>query len=216
MVGAATFSPGKAFAVTAIELVEDGYEVELEDRRKEGSCPACGSCSVRSYGWHRRTLQDLPIAGRAVRHRVALRRWSCANEQCSRRTFTQADVTVFQRYSRRTLRFNDIVLHMGRALSGLLAECFFERLGLSINDDTVVRHLSRETEEKKEGPPPRVVGIDDWAWKKQHSYGTIMLNVERNTVIDVIKNEDGQFAMPSPASLMYRCLGLTRGLFLQS
>ena len=153
MVRSATFSPGKAFAVTTVELTEDGYEVDLEDRRAEGSCPDCGAYSKRSHGWHRRTLQDLPIAGRPVRHRMNLRRWRCVNKRCSRRTFTQADGTVFDRHGRRTLRFDEIVFHMGRALGGLPAERLFARLGLSISDDTVLRHLIRNTEDNETAPP---------------------------------------------------------------
>jgi len=91
MVRSATFSPGKALAVTAVELTEYGYEVDLEDRRAEGFCPACGACSTRSHGWHRRTLQDLLIAGRPVSHRLALRRWRCVDKRCSRRHVHKVD-----------------------------------------------------------------------------------------------------------------------------
>ncbi|MEM6473940.1 MAG: transposase family protein, partial [Planctomycetota bacterium] len=179
MVRAATFSPGKAFVVSTMTLTEDGYEVELEDRRREGCCPACGARLTRSHGWHRRTLQDLPIAGVTLRHRVALRRWRCGNKHCGRRTFTQADETVFTHHGRRTVRYDDIVFHLGKALGDLSAERLFGRLGLAISDDTILRHLVRKAEDTKEASPLRVVGIDNWAWKKQHCYGTIMLDLER-------------------------------------
>ena len=46
-----------------------------------------------------------------------------------------------------------------------------------------VRGLSRP-----EGPPPQVVGIDDWAWRKGHRYGTIVVDLERSCPIDVLED----------------------------
>ena len=130
------------------------------------------------------------MAGTIGCFRIFRLRGGGLNEHCGRRTFTQADATVFTHHSRRTLRYDEIVFHMGQALGGLPAERLFARLGLAISDDTVLRHLARESEEKDEGLPVRVVGIDDWAWKTQHRYGTIMLDLERNAVIDVLETRD--------------------------
>ncbi len=33
-------------------------------------------------------------------------------------------------------------------------------------------------------PPPRVIGIDDFAWRRGHSYGSIIVDFERRQVID--------------------------------
>jgi len=32
----------------------------------------------------------------------------------------------------------------------------------------------------------RVVGVDDWAWRKGHNYGTIVVDLERREVVDVL------------------------------
>jgi len=37
-------------------------------------------------------------------------------------------------------------------------------------------------------PPPHVVGIDDWAWRKGHRYGTIVVDLERGCPIDVLED----------------------------
>ncbi|MBP0496553.1 hypothetical protein [Roseomonas indoligenes] len=36
------------------------------------------------------------------------------------------------------------------------------------------------------GTSVRVVGSDDWAWCKGQTYGTIMVDLERRTVVDVL------------------------------
>jgi len=37
---------------------------------------------------------------------------------------------------------------------------------------------------------PRVLGIDDWARKKGHRYGTILCDLEKRKVIDLLPDRD--------------------------
>ena len=36
----------------------------------------------------------------------------------------------------------------------------------------------------------RVVGIDDWSWRKSQTYGTIIIDLEPLAVIDVLEDRD--------------------------
>ena len=40
------------------------------------------------------------------------------------------------------------------------------------------------------GAETRVVGIDDWAWKKGSRYGTIIVDLERREVLDVLPDRE--------------------------
>tara|TARA_R110002124_G_scaffold127318_2_gene287231 strand:+ start:6035 stop:7273 length:1239 start_codon:yes stop_codon:yes gene_type:complete len=57
-------------------------------------------------------------------------------------------------------------------------------LGIEVSDDTVLRRLTRRAETIAR--PPRVIGIDDWSWKKSQTYGTIIVDLERRSVIDIL------------------------------
>jgi transposase len=35
-------------------------------------------------------------------------------------------------------------------------------------------------------PTPRVLGIDDWAKRKGHTYGTILVDLEAHRVVDIL------------------------------
>ncbi|ASY61231.1 Mobile element protein (plasmid) [Sinorhizobium sp. CCBAU 05631] len=61
------------------------------------------------------------------------------------------------------------------------------RLGMSISDDTILRHLKRNAARVDDEPPARIVGIDDWSWRKSWRYGTIIVDLERRKVLDILE-----------------------------
>ncbi|WP_456071393.1 ISL3 family transposase, partial [Gemmobacter nanjingensis] len=61
-------------------------------------------------------------------------------------------------------------------------------LGLGVSDDTVLRQLKNRAQDTAE--PPTVIGIDDWSWRKSQTYGTIIVDLERRAVIDVLEDRD--------------------------
>jgi transposase len=66
------------------------------------------------------------------------------------------------------------------------------RLGLPQSDDTILRNLKRHAADRREGATVRVVGIDDWSWRKGCSYGTIMVDLERREVVDVLSDRSAE------------------------
>lgn len=62
-----------------------------------------------------------------------------------------------------------------------------KHLGMSISDDTILRQLKRRVAAVRATQTIRVAGIDDWAWRKGFSYGTIVVDLERREVVDVLQ-----------------------------
>jgi hypothetical protein len=86
-----------------------------------------------------------------------------------------------------TQRFGAVAHLVGHALGGRGGERLLARLGMGISDDTILRLLKRATAAALAPNVLRVVGIDDWAWRKgQHHYGTILVDLERRAVVDVL------------------------------
>ena len=63
-----------------------------------------------------------------------------------------------------------------------------KRLGMPVSDDTILRHLKRQVARLRARTPVRVAGIDDWSWRKGRTYGTIIVDLERREVVDVLQN----------------------------
>ena len=150
-----------------------------------GVCPDCGKRSKRRYGWHERHLQDLPAQVAPVAVKLRLQRWQCRNEACTHRTFTTQLPEVAAPRARRTERVTEIIYLLGHGVGGRPGERLIKRIGMRTSDDTILRCLKRRVKARGSEKTPRVVGVDDWAWRKGSTYGTIIVDLERQEVLDL-------------------------------
>ena len=158
----------------------------LARREELGSCPSCGKRSTSRHGWHERRLQDLPAQGAGVTVTLRMRRWRCRNKACQRRTFVEQLPEVAAPQAHRTQRAEELVHLFGHSVGGRPSERMMKRIGMPTSDDTILRHLKRRAKERRARANVRVVGIDDWAWCKGSTYGTIIVDLERRAVIDLL------------------------------
>jgi transposase len=160
----------------AILAVGDGVSV----------CPDCGRQSERRHGWHERHLQDLPAQGAAVTVKLRIQRWQCRNKACKRQTFAAQLSEIAAPLARRTTRAAELVQLFGHGVGGRPGERLLKRIGMPTSDDTILRHLKRQAKTNTTVTSVRVAGIDDWAWRKGSTYGTIIVDLERREVIDLL------------------------------
>jgi transposase len=124
-----------------------------------------------------------------VHLRLLTRRFTCEVPHCRRRIFAERfgeDVVPLRR--RRTARLEYIVHHLGLALGGRPAAIFAKRLMLPVSNDTLLRVVRRRTAMPTD--PLLVVGIDDWAFRKNHRYGTIVCDLERRRIVALLPDRD--------------------------
>jgi transposase len=83
------------------------------------------------------------------------------------------------------MRLCEIVGLVGYALGGLPGERLLNRLGITSSDDTVLRRVKARRRGAIQ-PSVRVLSVDDWAWRKKQRYGTMLMDLERSQVIDLL------------------------------
>ena len=153
------------------------------------ACPGCGTRSVRVHSRYHRRVSDLPIAGRPVRLLVMARRFYCDAVLCGRRIFAERfDDSLLAPRARRTARLDHLVHHLGLALGGRPAASFARRLMLPVSNDTLLRVVRRRGSPRI--VPPTVIGIDDWAWRRNQRYGTIICDLERRRTIALLPDRE--------------------------
>jgi transposase len=148
----------------------------------QACCQACGRASARVHSRYWRTFKDLPWQGRAVTWRVQVRRFRCGH--CPGRIFAEPVPGLGVRKARRSDRLAEAQTDIGMVLGGEPGARLSRRLAMPVSGDTVLRLIRRRR--IVPSPPPRVVGIDDWAWRRGRSYGTIVCDLERRRVIDLL------------------------------
>jgi len=183
-----SLSPG-GLVIDNMEIGSERILIDARCRAAVPMCPACGQKSDRVHSRYRRRLLDLPSHGRIVQLRIAVRRFRCSRADCPRQTFNeQLGEEVAGRSARRTSRLEVIVRHLGIALGGRPAANLARRLMLPVSKDTLLRVVRRHAVSNTQ--PLRVVGIDDWAWKRGQRYGTIVCDLERRCIVDLLPDRE--------------------------
>ncbi|WP_398906623.1 hypothetical protein [Streptomyces sp. 840.1] len=119
---------------------------------------------------------DVPSAGRCVVLRLRVRRFTCRNAECPRRTFVEQIPGLTRRHSQRTERQRSTLAAIGLALAGRAGARLADIVGVPVSRSTVLRLVDALPE--PEAPVPRVVGVDEYATRKARHYGTVLVNVE--------------------------------------
>ena len=166
-------------------LIEaDRLIIEARARARVAACPWCGRPSCRVHSRYRRRLRDLPWQGRATEVHLRLRRFQCDTPRCPRRIFAERVGAVAPPRLRRTRRLAEVHRCLGLAVGGAPGARLAARLAVAVSGDTLLRSV------RAMAPPaiaePRVVGIADWAWRRGHTYGTLVVDLERRRPIALL------------------------------
>jgi transposase len=160
-------------AVERVVVHPDRVVVAVRARAATASCPLCRRRSRRVHSRYIRHLGDLPWQGRIGHLELQVRRFRCSAPRCPRRIFAERLPEVALPRVRRTVRLAEaqrrIALHAGGESGARLAD----RLAMPVSGDTLLRLIRAAP--LPVAPSPRVVGIDDWAWRRGRRYGTSVM-----------------------------------------
>jgi len=186
--GSLSFVPSGLVA-ESVSFVGETMVVTARAEAGEAFCPVCGEASRRVHSHYVRHVRDLPFSGQGVRLRLATRRFSCERRDCPRRIFAERfEETVLPARARRTSRLEHIVHHLGLALGGRPAASFAKRLMVPVSNDTLLRVVRRRASPPVEAPT--VAGIDDWAFRRNRRYGTIVCDLERRQIVTLLPDRE--------------------------
>jgi transposase len=180
-------------SVVSVQDAADAIVVAASGRSQNCRCPQCGITSRRVHSRYSRMIADLPCAGRRIELHLTVRRFVCSADHCRRKIFAERfGDGVIRPMARRTARLDTLVRHLGLALGGRPAARLADRLGFPVSNDTLLRTVRRY--DRPPPTPPNIIGIDDWAWRRNHRYGTIICDLERRKTIALLPDREATTA----------------------
>lgn len=170
--------------IISVNETLDELQIRVVSNRSCSLCPLCATPSDAIHSYYRRKPADLPCTGQPIRLLLTVRKFFCRNTSCPRKVFAERLPELIEPASRLTSRMRLALQTIGFALNGEGGARLADHLGMPISATTLLRSLHLVPT-----PPAgkvRVVGLDDWAWRRGQRYGTIIIDQERHVVLDLL------------------------------
>lgn len=177
--------------ILRVDDTEDKIIIHMHSTSTSCTCHRCGALLHQHHGSHHRTVQDLPILGKQVILDMQIYDYECDSETCKSFAPTETFDGFLNYNSRMTNRLEDFACVLAIETSCESSARIMKSMNIKISGDTIIRLLLKRYSAQPAKTCGSVIGIDDFAFKKRHTYGTIIVDEETHEPVAVLDGRDG-------------------------
>jgi transposase len=183
--------PGsRALRFEGVKVVSDLITIEVASALPTATCPSCHRASSKIHSRYTRKLMDLPWHGRQVQIRWRSRRFLCDVADCKQQIFTERVPEIAAPHARTTDRMAQALRAIGLSCGGEGGARLARRLSMRTSPDRLLRIIRRTP--LASHVTPRILGVDDWAFRRGRTYGTILCDLERHCAVELLPERSSE------------------------
>ena len=178
------------FRIDQQYLIGEKIEITAKSTTHQALCPMYGEISRSYHSTYKRKVENLPLLGKNVFISVTAYRYYCENVNCTQKVFAEELEGFAGWFRRKTERLENLItsIALNTNCEGCSRIC--KAMGINVSGDylinTLKKRFSGQVHECSE-----TIGVDDWAYKKGHTYGTVICDGATHKPVALLDGRDG-------------------------